>query len=140
MSTLYGRDEVAWDELTRAGSAFLIERARLEKVTSYTEMNYVLAQRTGQPTFDFAEDAGRAAMGRLLGRIVDATWLPAEEVMISAIVLYLNQNDAGPGFYALAADKGLIPRKSGADAKFEFWANQVTRAYEVYGAGASRRR
>jgi hypothetical protein len=37
----YGRDEAEWDELEDAGLAFLIERARLDRVTSYTEMNTV---------------------------------------------------------------------------------------------------
>ena len=30
---LYGRDDLAWDELARAGLEFLLERARLEKLS-----------------------------------------------------------------------------------------------------------
>src|SRR5271155_1987390 len=43
----YGRDEVEWDELADAGLAFLMDRARFDRVTSYTEMNIVISQRTG---------------------------------------------------------------------------------------------
>ena len=35
----YGRDDVDWDRLADAGLAFLVERARLETLTSYTELN-----------------------------------------------------------------------------------------------------
>ena len=53
MSLYYGRDHSDWEDLEDAGLAFLIERARLERVTSYTEMNHVLGQRTGLRLFDF---------------------------------------------------------------------------------------
>jgi hypothetical protein len=139
LPTLYGRDEESWEELTRTGAAFLVERARLQKVTSYTELNTVLANRTGQPSFDFSQQDGRAAMGRLLGGVVDTTWDPDNGVMLSALVLYLGENDAGPGFYALAADKGLIARNARAAARFEFWAMQVKKIYEVYGSSRSHR-
>jgi hypothetical protein len=46
----------------------LVERARLERVTSYTEMNTVVAQRTGIRKFDFDQESDRAAMGHLLPR------------------------------------------------------------------------
>jgi hypothetical protein len=35
---MYGRDDEDWDQLADAGLVFLIERARLEKLTSYTEL------------------------------------------------------------------------------------------------------
>ena len=103
----YGRDEDEWDALEDAGLQFLIERARLERVTSYTEMNTVLVERTGFRKFDFDQESERAAMGHLLGRISDREF-PRTGVLISAIVNYLNANDAGPGFYKLAQQKGLL--------------------------------
>jgi hypothetical protein len=130
---LYNRSDDAWDELTRVGKDFLIERARLRRVTTYTELNTVLAQRTGQPVFDFGQEGERAAMGYLLFRIVDATWDDDEKLMISALVHYLDRNDAGPGFYALAADRGLLPRTASRDAKFEFWVRQVAVLHDLYG-------
>ncbi len=71
-------------------------------------------------------------MGHLLGRIVDATWDPERKLMLSALVHYLSQNDPGPGFYALAADRGLLPRAASADAKFEFWITQMNKLFEVH--------
>lgn len=43
MSERYGRTADEWQELIDATANFLIERARLRKDTSYTELNAVLA-------------------------------------------------------------------------------------------------
>jgi hypothetical protein len=48
-------------------------------------------------------------MGYLLGRISDRVF-GRTGVLISAIVNYLDANDAGPGFYKLAQAKGLNDR------------------------------
>src|SRR5690349_18377835 len=95
---MYGRSDEAWEQLTDAGLKFLVERAQLHKVTTYTEMNSVLARRTGLPGFDFEQADERAAMGYLLGLIVERDY-PKSGFMISALVHYLGANDAGPGFY-----------------------------------------
>jgi len=69
--SLFGRDELAWDEMAAAGEAFLVERAPLARLTSYTELNVTLVRRTGLPGFDFSRQDERAAMGHLLGLIVE---------------------------------------------------------------------
>ena len=43
----YGRNEDEWDELVEAGLEFLVERAGNGQLTSYTELNDALADRTG---------------------------------------------------------------------------------------------
>ncbi|MFI5490536.1 hypothetical protein [Micromonospora echinaurantiaca] len=131
--TGYGRDDDEWDRLTEAGLAFLIERARLKKTTTYTELNATLCRRTGVRGFDFEQDSERAAMGHLLGLIVDRN-RPTTQLMISALVQYLNANDAGPGFYALAVELGMLPRRPSASAKQEFWIRQLNALYAFYGA------
>jgi hypothetical protein len=95
--SLFGRDDIAWDEMATAGEAFLIERARLARLTTYTELNATLARRTSLPGFDFDRQDERAAMAHLLGLIVERN-RPATGLMISALVTYLDANDAGPGF------------------------------------------
>ena len=47
-------------------------------------------------------------MGYLLGRISDREFHPTG-VLVSAIVNYLDANDARPGFYKLAQAKDLLP-------------------------------
>jgi hypothetical protein len=124
----YGRDEVEWDELEDAGLRFLEERARLGRLTSYTEMNTNLAGRTGLHGFNFAEQADRAAMGYLLGRIAEHAY-PSFGFLISALVTYLDGNDAGPGFFALAQRMRLLPPKASAAEKEAFWIAQVNKAF-----------
>jgi hypothetical protein len=126
--TKYGRDDEAWDQLVAAGLAFLIERARLGKTTTYTELNTVLVRRTGLPGFDFGRADDRAAMGHLLGLIVERD-LPSTGLMISALVNYLDANAAGSGFYALAQQLGLLPTKASRRDKEAFWIGQLTSLY-----------
>lgn len=120
-----------WDRLTEAGKRFLIERARMERTTSYTEFNAALVNRTGTAGFDFSLDADRAAMGELLGHISDVTFAETDGLLISALVQYLDTNDAGPGFYALARGKGL-PVPSRAGDRQEFWIKQVKALFRHY--------
>jgi hypothetical protein len=85
---LYGRDDVIWDQLAQVGLEFLIERARLRKLTSYTEFNATLKRRTALPGFDFSRADERAAMGHLLYLIVELN-RPLTDRMISALVTYV---------------------------------------------------
>lgn len=117
----YGREDDEWAALQTAGWEFLTARARLERPTSYTEMNTVLARRTGVREFDFGLDGERHTMGELLGQLSERS-LAEAGLLISVLVHYLNANDAGPGFYELAQRKGLLPR--GAD-KLAFWVGHL---------------
>ncbi len=128
--TMYGREDAEWEQLIEAGLAFLIERARMKRVTSYTELNSTLVRRTGLRGFDFEREDERAAMGYLLGLIVDRTY-PITGLMISGLVHYLNANDAGSGFYVLAVRLGKLRR--GAD-KDEFWVRELNDLYDHYAA------
>lgn len=126
-----GREESHWQELVDATAEFLAEQARLGRLTSYTEVNTVLHQRTGLRTFDFNQDGERAALGDLLGEIATAN-LPEVGALISSIVVYLGQNDAGPGFFRLASFLDLLTPNPTADQKLAFWANQVKKTHEYY--------
>lgn len=128
---LYGRDDQEWDQLTEAGLRFLIERAQLRKITSYTELNAVLERRTGLRRFDFQRADERAAMGHLLWLIVERN-RPTTGLMISALVNYLDGNDAGSGFYKLAADLGLLKAGASPQAREEFWIKQINALYDRY--------
>lgn len=127
----YGRDDAEWDKLIEAGLRFLLERARMGKATSYTEMNATLARRTGARPFDFEQDAERYAMGVLLEAIGERT-LPGSGVMITAIVHFLNENDAGAGFYRYAQRVGLLRRGATDDEKLAFWSSQVDAVHAYY--------
>jgi hypothetical protein len=132
----YGRGQDAWSLLAEEGERFLIERARLSRLTSYTEMDATLRRRTGLPGFDFSYAAERAAMGHLLYLIVERN-RPVTSLMISALVIYLGGNDAGTGFYGLAEDMGELPRRASEDAKLVFWIGQTKKLYAYYAGAAN---
>lgn len=131
---MFGRDEADWDVLASAGEEFLIERARLRKTTSYTELNTTLERRTGIRGFQFGQQAERAAMGHLLGLIVTERNRPVTRLMISALVIYLGGNDAGTGFYKLAQDLGELPPGAlSPRVREQFWIGQLNAIYAYYG-------
>jgi hypothetical protein len=129
--SLYGRDDETWERLTTVGLDFLVERARIENVTTYREFNATLVRRTGISGFDFDREDERAAMGRLLGLIVERNY-PTTGLMISALVRYLDANVAGPGFYELGRQLGLLGRNPSKSAKMGFWVGQVKALYRYY--------
>lgn len=134
-SVAYGRDQGEWDLLAQVGEHFLIERARLGRLTSYTELNATLVRRTGLRPFDFGMQAERAAMGHLLGLVVQERNRPVTHLMISALVIYLDGNDAGSGFYKLAQDLGELPPGAlSSQIKDQFWTDQVKRLFNYYGS------
>jgi hypothetical protein len=127
----YGRDDAEWNRLVDAGLEFLVERAKLRKVTSYTEVNATLTRRTGARLFDFKQDGERHAMGALLETIGERN-RPETGVMITALVNYLDENDAGPGFYSYAQGIGFLRKGATADERLEFWASQVSAVHDHY--------
>lgn len=104
-----------------ATQEILDERARLGRTTSYTELNAVFQRRTGLRAFRFEDASERASMGHPHGLVVERDF-PTRGYMLSALVIYLDGNDAGSGFYALATQMGLL--KPGGD-KLAFWTEQV---------------
>ncbi|RNL87685.1 hypothetical protein EFW17_01550 [Halostreptopolyspora alba] len=99
-----------------------------------------MVRRTGYRAFDFERADERAAMGNLLGAIVvrDRELDPREPpVMLSALVNYLTNNDAGPGFYQFAKDLHLLPTNASKDEQVAFWIRQVNLLQERHGASSA---
>ena len=72
-------------------------------------------------------------MGHLLFRVVDSAWQETDQkLMLSALVIYIDANDAGPGFYSLAADLGLLSRQATRSEREAFWTQQVSTIHERY--------
>ncbi len=70
-------------------------------------------------------------MGHLLARVAERD-LPQAGLLLTAIVLYLNRNDAGGGVYNLATAKGLLPPGASNDQRLGFWIDQVNRVHARY--------
>jgi hypothetical protein len=119
-------------ELEQAGWDFLKEKAAERRgdaahdpTVSYGNANEEMATRTGQSAFDFGQQAGRAAMGYLLGRISRNRSWPVSQLLISALVRYQGEADAGPGFFNLAREVGLIHGPLPDLERLEFWLRHV---------------
>jgi hypothetical protein len=75
-------------------------------------------------------------MGYLLGRMVERD-SEDHRFMISALVIYLNANDAGSGFYALAKQRGLLDNNASKDAKEKLWIQQLNDIYNHFATSSS---
>lgn len=125
---LFGRTPEDWRELQQLVWEFVTEQARLGRTTAYSEVNNTIERRSRLRRFDFDHISERRAMGSLLGEI--SRHSAAEYgVMLSAIVIYLDRNDAGPSFYDLAVDLGLLGPD---DDRLAFWTRQVDAVHGIY--------
>lgn len=131
--THFGRSEADWEKLTTEGMTLLVEQAKMQRTTTYTELNAVLGRRTHLRMFDFDQDSERAAVGHLLWLIIERE-RPISGHMISALVIYLNENDAGSGFYKLAQDYGVLAKDASQKAKEEFWLGEIKQLHARYGS------
>ncbi|MFB7943397.1 hypothetical protein ACFC6L_00605 [Kitasatospora phosalacinea] len=133
----WGRDELEWEELVGAGRQFLVEVAARRGTTSYTELNAVLVERTGLAGFDFSKQADRAAMGHLLGLVVEREAPTGSGPMLSALVHYVGGSDAGAGFYALAQQRGLLRKGASTYERMAFWVDQLNQLYALHAGGGA---
>lgn len=127
---MFDRSDDEWDAIIATTQAFLEEQARARRITSYSEVNSALAQAGHRP-FDFSLPRDRNAVGALLGDVVQRT-IGDTGIMLSAIVAYIDRNDAGPGFYSLAVQLGLLSNVATSDDKLMFWSSQVGKIHDLY--------
>ena len=132
------RSEAEWNAIVDDAIRFLQDQARLGRLTSYTEVNAALGQR-GHKMFDFSHESERRAIGAVLSSVTRQT-IGDSGAMLSAIVVYLDQNDAGAGFYSLACDLGLLAKDASPDDRLGFWSGQVRKVHEIYARPRRRRR
>lgn len=125
---MYGRSDDEWDRIVDDTMMYLSDQARLKRIVSYSDLNSALA-RQGHIPFDFDLDRDRTAIGVLLGDAVHRS-IGDSGVMLSAIVVYIDRNDAGPGFYKFATQLGLLPSTAAADDKIAFWSQQVNAVHQ----------
>lgn len=138
----HGRTTEQWEELIAVASDFLKKVARLKRITTYTDLNRELEAKASQPSFDFSSPEGRNAMGDLLGDVVMRTYdeRPGQKLMLSVLVMYLNENKPGAGFYNLAVYLGLLAPDASSAEKEEFWVEQSKAVYSAYAKKSSAKR
>ena len=105
---------------------FLLERLRLDRTTTYTEVNTVVANRLGVALLDFSNPADRDEMSRILREVVILDQRETgTQRLLTAIVIYLDSNEPGPGFFALGVELGLLASNATRDERLEFWATSA---------------
>lgn len=134
---MFGRSDDEWDRIVDDTVTYLSEQARLQRIVSYSDLNSALARR-GHVPFDFDLDRDRSAVGMVLGDAVRRS-IGDTGVMLSAIVVYIDRNDAGPGFYKFATQLGLLPSTATSDDKIAFWSQQVNAVHQQHARPARRR-
>lgn len=120
----YGIDDDNWEQLI-AATITVLERVAAESgVTNYSDLNREISEQTGLPRFDFTHPEGRNAMSELLGEVVERT---VDEIggMLSAVVIYTDGNNPGPGFFHLAAHLRDLPADADSDTKLRFWNDEI---------------
>lgn len=122
-----------WERWVEGIIEFLSERARLERQTSYTEVNAVVSRRWDLAPLDFDNPRDRSAMSHMLREVVIRFQQQSgTNLMLTSIVIYLNENGPGAGFYALAVELGLLRRGATADQQLEFWIERVTAVFDHF--------
>ncbi|WP_200828225.1 hypothetical protein [Mycobacterium sp. 3519A] len=127
---MFDRSDDEWDAIVVTTQAFLEEKSRARLITSYSEVSNALAEAGHRP-FDFSMPSDRNAVGAVLGDVVERT-IGDTGIMLSAIVAYIDRNDAGPGFYNLAVQLGLLSNVATSDDKLMFWSSQVAKIHDLY--------
>jgi hypothetical protein len=138
--TYFGHPWPIWFSMRDAGYEHIIERARLGQTTTYTELWAAITATLGP-------DLGNRywQMGHLLGAIAEHAH-DKDGVMPTALVM--NEGDgetnAGPGFFRLAADMGLLPEgvappagepwKEMTAAQRTFWEGQCDLVFARFAA------
>lgn len=115
--------------MVEAGYAYLAEVAGRQVTTSYPEFCAQIFDRAGVRI-----DSRDAALGGLLAEVARRS-RAAKGVILPAVLLSAELGQPGGGFFAYAAEVGLLPKKAKADDKLMFWAGHLKRVYEVYAVG-----
>ncbi len=101
---------------------FLIQRARGKGLTTYTEAGALIG-------LNMASEIARFQIAQILDDI-NVNEVGQGHPMISAIVLYQNENRPGPGFFTCARGLGrLIDNDEDG-----FWAREVTAVHNWWGS------
>lgn len=127
---IFGRNDDEWAAIVEVTIDFLKAKARRRQLSTYTQVNAAIGQ-SWHRMFDFTDPSGRNAIGAVLGNATKQT-IKESGAMLSSIVYYLDRNDTGPGFFALAVELGLLANTASNEEKLAFWTSQVKRIHNFY--------
>ena len=119
-----------WDQLVNAATEILLEQGRKHDPTiSYSALNTLLEERTGQAKFNLDLQEDRNALGGVLADVNDRTLPMIESAMgrkalLSTLVMHKGSSDLGGGYYAYAWNQGMLTSRT-AEARDLFLVQQL---------------
>lgn len=126
----FGYTREQWESLVKEGHDFLCERARLGRLTTYTEFCAVVSQRG---TGTFIDVGAFGALTALLIEIGGVAMAETNGALITGLITGLNSNIPGDGFFAWAQTLGKFPDASPtSQAKQSFWVGQVGLVFAAF--------
>lgn len=131
----FGYTDDEWEVAIDTGYRILQGVAARQSMIDYTDLCSDIRTACG---VEFVP--GEFALPHLLGAISSRS-LAERTVAITALVVYRsgpNKGDPGPGLYALAKEKGLLPKDATDRQKESFLVDHVKRSYETWQAPRRR--
>jgi hypothetical protein len=131
--TRFGYTTDAWHQAVQAGVQVLIGVARDQGTISYTDLCNKIYDICGIEVVP-----GEYALPHVLGDISEET-LASDDIAITTLVTYASTTEAGQGLYALAVQKGPLPRNPTEAQKDAFRIDHMNRARERWPRPPRRR-
>jgi hypothetical protein len=134
MTSIWGRDELAWARLVDTAYEIVIEQCRLGRLIDYSELSLMLHERTGEEPFRFEFERDKAAIGQLLYEVAERGRAdhPELDIVLSAAVVLKGQDGPGDGFFRYARDRGYIASAKTPDERIAFWLSQWSKCQVAY--------
>lgn len=128
-------DDTAWDEVRDTVLAVLKDVGRRRMTISYGD----LVARVGGEKGQRFDRPNSSALTRMLGQINSAEPIYHNEpLMISAVVVHVDDRNPGSGSFVAAEELGFAVPKDGIEQR-NFWAQQLERVWGAYGKDSDGR-
>lgn len=118
MDTKYGFSEKEWQEAVREIQSILIEVAKTQDIISYSDLVHQMQTTVVDPH--------SYALANMLGDVCTLEH-QNKRPLLSALVVYKDKTEAGPGFFEIAKELGYSIQD-----KDQFHMREITKCYEYW--------
>lgn len=127
----FGRTSAEWDEIAADCVAILEDMARSRKLISYSELAEKITKNLGlSPPIDHHLELSHILYDAVL--LALESWTDRESApLISALAVYKDIREPGPGHVTLAKQLGRRPGET-KEAQFDYWWKEVDALWDHY--------